>query len=121
MPCYDFKTHCRLPNQKVLQPKPVILMDGLWLMRRPSLRRLFALRIFLKCPIRTRLQRRLARDVRSRGRTAVAVKHQFWKTVEPMHREFVEPQQWWADLVLAPGWGEEEVGEIAERLRGYIG
>src|SRR5439155_9499390 len=44
LPCYDFKTHCRLRTSKRLPPRPVILVDGLWLLRRPSLRRLFGLR-----------------------------------------------------------------------------
>ncbi len=120
VPCYDFKTHCRLPRASILQPNPIILVDGLWLWRRPGLRRLFTMRIFLNCSIRTRLKRRMARDRRLRGRTPASVKAQFWKTVEPMHRRFVEPQKRWADLVLPENWGERQVRAIAARLRGYF-
>src|SRR5262245_32229390 len=46
LPRYDFKTHCRLREENILTPKPVVLIEGLWLLRRPSLRRLFDWRIF---------------------------------------------------------------------------
>src|SRR5580700_8022235 len=73
LPRYDFQDHCRLRTTKLLQPKPIVLVDGLWLLRRPSLRRLFGLRIFLDCPARRRLSRRVARDARLRGRTPASV------------------------------------------------
>src|SRR5579864_4910883 len=82
LPRYNFKTHCRLPDQILLAPKPVVLMDGLWLLRRPSLRHVFSLKIFIDCPARTRRRRRLARDLRSRGRTRAAILEQLRKTVQ---------------------------------------
>jgi len=120
VPCYDFSTHCRRSSQSSLFPKAVVLVDGLWPLYRPSLRRLLDLRIFLACPARTRLRRRLARDLKARGRTAESVRQQFRLTVEPMHRRFVEPQAKWADLILREGWGKWEagvVGEVIRRLR----
>ena len=117
IPNYDFKTHCRRDHEKLLPPKPVVLMDGLWLLHRRSLRRLFALRIFIDCPARTRLRRRLARDRRSRGRTAAAVREQFCETVDPMHARFVAPQQSRADVVLPANFGEREVRELAKIFR----
>src|SRR5438477_3930232 len=85
LPCYDFKTHCRRRASKLLRPKPITLVDGLWLLRRPSLRRLFSLSIFLDCRTSIRLQRRVARDLLTRGRSRASVQQQFWDTVEPMH------------------------------------
>src|SRR5262249_23889472 len=63
IPRYDFKTHSRLHAFKVVPAKPVIVMDGLCLLRRRSLRRLFQLTIFIDSRTRTRLQRRLERDL----------------------------------------------------------
>jgi uridine kinase len=117
-PRYDFKTHTRRSNPRILKPKPIILVEGLWLLRRPSLRRLFALKIFLGCPSQTRLRRRLARDLRSRGRSTVSVREQFWKAVEPMHRKYVAPQIRWADAVVKGSFGEQEVARIARLLHG---
>ena len=117
LPCYDFKTHCRLHATKLLKPKPIVLMDGLWLLRRPSLRRLFSLRIFLDCPTRTRLRRRFARDLLARGRTRVSIRQQFWNMVEPMHQQFVASQARWADVILKPGSSTRDLESIAAELR----
>jgi uridine kinase len=116
-PCYDFKTHCRLKRPRILQPKPVILVDGLWLLRRPSIRRLFSFRIFIECPGQTRLNRRLRRDLCSRGRIRASVLRQFRQTVEPMHKKYVVPQARWADLVLRSELRSAEVREIASLLK----
>jgi uridine kinase len=120
LPCYDFKTHCRLAEEKIIEPKPVITVDGLWLLRRASLRRLFALKIFIDCPARTRRSRRLARDLRSRGRTRASVLKQFRKTVEPMHDRFVTPQKRWADVVLRHDFKERVVKQLAEQLHARL-
>jgi uridine kinase len=120
LPCYDFKTHCRLPSIRLLKPKPLILVDGLWLLRRPSLRRLFTLSIFLDCPARTRLRRRLARDLRSRGRTRASIREQFRTTVEPMHRRYVAPQARRADIVLAGHFGRRDIKKLKARLRALL-
>src|SRR5207237_321903 len=87
------------------------------LLRRPSLRRLFNFSIFLDCSTRTRLQRRLARDLLTRGRTRVSVQQQFWNTVEPMHRKYVDPQARYAELVLHGDCGEGDIASLAEQLR----
>lgn len=117
LPRYSFKDHCRLPGQHVLAPKPVVLMDGLWLLRRPALRRLFDIRIFINCPARARRGRRLARDLRSRGRTRAAVLDQLRNTVEPMHDRFVAPQQKWADIVLRHDFRDQDIRRLARKLR----
>jgi uridine kinase len=116
IPCYDFKTHCRLRSSKLLKPKPIIIVDGLWLLRRPSLRRLFSLSIFLDCPMSIRLQRRLARDLLTRGRTRTSIHRQFLKTVEPMHRRYVTPQIRWAEVVLHDDCGERDITSLAAQL-----
>jgi len=100
IPDYDFGTHSRRRRAKTLRPKPLVLVDGLWLLRRPSLRRLFSLTIFLDCSTRTRLLRRLRRDHRSRARTDESIRRQFWRTVQPMHARYVIPQSLRADIVL---------------------
>src|SRR6267154_550913 len=103
VPQYDFKSHARLSRSRTLNPGPVILVEGLWLLRRLSIRRLFPIRIFLHCPVRTRLRRRLQRDLRARSRTRDSVLSQFRQTVEPMHKKYVAPQIRWANLVLRSG------------------
>jgi len=95
----------------------VVLVDGLWLLHRRSLRRFFALKIFIDCPVRTRRGRRLMRDLRSRGRTRASVLEQLQKTVEPMHVRFVAPQKKWADVVLRHNFGMDDIRRLARELR----
>ena len=117
LPRYNFKTHSRSEEENTLSPKPVVIMDGLWLLRRSSVRSAFGLKIFIECPARTRRNRRLTRDLRSRGRTRTSILDQLRKTVEPMYERFVAPQQRWADITLRHDVSEREVRRLAQELR----
>jgi uridine kinase len=117
LPRYNFKTHCRVTEKNRVTHKPVVLVDGLWLLHRRSLRRVFGLKIFIDCPTRTRRGRRLLRDLRSRGRTRASILEQLKKNVEPMHARFVAPQQKWADIVLRHTFGAGEIRRLARELR----
>jgi uridine kinase len=116
VPRYDFATHCRLPQQTVLKSRAIILVDGLWLLRRPSIRRLFDCKVFVQCALQLRFARRLRRDVVERGRTEQSVRKQFFKTVAPMHKKFVQPQARWADVVLPGTFANAEVKALAQRI-----
>lgn len=116
VPCYDFSTHCRSHKTRRLGPAPLVIVDGLWLLRSPAMRRFFSLTIYLDCSARIRLQRRLERDVRSRGRSSNSVRQQFHSTVEPMHKRYVAPQSRWADLILSENVRPAEVRALARRI-----
>lgn len=116
VPRYDFATHSRKPRGSVMKPKPFVLVDGLWLLRRPVLRALFSLKLFLGCPAKLRLARRLKRDAAVRGRSARSVREQFTRAVQPMHCRFVEPQRRWADVILPPTRTDAELDEIARAI-----
>ena len=120
VPSYDFATHSRRRRFKTLRPKPLIFFDGLWLLRRASLRRLFALTIYLDCPTHLRLRRRLERDFLARGRSRASVRAQFWRTVEPMHARFVGPQAARANLVLHKPCTIKDLRSIKAHLRGVL-
>lgn len=117
VPRYDFKTHARLVRPEILRPKPLIVMDGLWLLRRPGIRRLFGLRIFIDCPTKVRLNRRLARDLLLRGRDQASVQRQFWETVEPMNAQYVGPQARWAHMILKAPISQTIVSQLVRQLR----
>lgn len=117
VPVYDFKTHCRVKRSKLLRPTPIMIVEGLWLLRAPRVRRFFDFRIFLDSSTRTRLGRRLARDIVVRGRSRKSVQEQFWKTVQPMHQKFVMPQMRRADIVFKKDPAREEVSKLATLLR----
>lgn len=115
-PRYDFATHSRLAEAEEWTPRPLVFVDGLWLLHRPDLRRLFALKIYLDTPSDLRLSRRLERDVNERGYSAAAVTHRFTTDVAPMHDRHVLPQKRWADLVLGQPFREAALHELADRL-----
>jgi len=116
VPRYNFATHTRRPGPENWTPGPIVLMDGLWLLLKPSIRGFFDLAIFLECPLQLRLERRLSRDVAERGRTPDSVRTRFWNTVAPMDECFIAPQARRADVILAQ---PSDEGEIA-RLTGMI-
>lgn len=116
VPVYDFATHCRR-TEKLLRPTHIVLVDGLWLLRRSELRRLFDFAIFLNVSAARRLARRLKRDALERGRNPASVREQFRRAVEPMHRKYVRPQAGWADVVLTRTCNAAQVATIAARIR----
>jgi uridine kinase len=95
-------------------------VEGLWLLHRPALRRLFSFRIFVDCPENIRLERRLQRDTVERGRTPESVRKQFRDTVVPMHERFVQPQARWADVRLSEAISPIDLQELIERLRTLV-
>ncbi|MEI6175489.1 MAG: uridine kinase [Verrucomicrobiota bacterium] len=114
VPVYDFAEHVRKPEVVELESRPIILVDGLWLLHPEWLRKRFALSVFVDCPEEVRLQRRLERDVIARGRTRESVNKQFAGHVQPMHDRFVEPQREWAmRCVTTPLVNEEKEGLLA--------
>jgi len=116
VPIYDFQTHTRLSRSRILKARPIMLVEGLWLLGRRSIRRYFSFRIFLQCPARTRLRRRIQRDLRFRKRTRESVLYQFRETVEPMHKKYIAPQSRWADVVLRSDFGVIDAQNIARLI-----
>jgi len=117
VPRYDFATHARQSGDQRVEPRPVVLVEGLLALHHPALRALYDLGVFVTCPPKVRLERRLERDVAARGRVPADVRRQFREQVEPMHVRYVEPQQQWADLVLEPPIGAAEVRRVAAVIR----
>ncbi|MAF90436.1 MAG: uridine kinase [Bdellovibrionaceae bacterium] len=93
LPLYDFTTHTRRTETLLVEPKPIILVDGILILSQENLRDVFDDSIFIQCDRDRRFTRRLQRDTIERGRTPEGVKAQFDKQVEPMHIEFVEPSK----------------------------
>jgi uridine kinase len=85
-----------------VEPRPIILCEGILLLAVPELRSAFDLRVYVDTPADVRALRRVQRDIVERGRTVQSVVHQYLTSVRPMHERFVEPARETADLVL--GW-----------------
>ncbi|HVU33649.1 MAG TPA: uridine-cytidine kinase [Opitutaceae bacterium] len=116
VPQYDFATHSRRAETRRWSPAPVVLVEGLWLLRPPEVRRLFDLSIFLDAPENLRFSRRLARDTAERGYAPAAVRSRIQASVTPMHARYVEPQRRWADVVLAQPFQAADADRLAAAL-----
>ncbi len=107
-PIYDFTTSQRLEKTLRIDPRPIIIVEGILIFVEKALRDLMDIKIFVDTDADERLLRRLRRDILERGRTIDSVIHQYSKTVKPMHLEFVEPSKHWADIIIPRG-GENVV------------
>jgi uridine kinase len=103
LPIYDFRTHTRTPATQRVEPKPVILVEGILIFVEKALRELIDVKIFVDTDADLRFIRRIQRDIAERGRTMDSVISQYLGTVRPMHLEFVEPSKRYADLIIPEG------------------
>jgi uridine kinase len=107
IPVYDFKTHRRLPETRRVEPARVIVVEGILVFVDPALRDLMDIKLFVDTDPDIRVFRRVRRDLEQRGRTFEAVREQYYRTVRPMHLQFVEPSKRWADLIIPEGGGSQ--------------
>ena len=103
IPMYDFRTHTRLVETRLVNPEPVILVEGILIFAEPALRDLFDVKIFVDADADIRFMRRLERDLKERGRSLDSVIEQYMTTVRPMHLEFVEPSKRYAHVIIPEG------------------
>jgi uridine kinase len=103
VPIYDFSTHSRTDRTYTVQPRGVILVEGILIFTEASLRDLFDVKLFVDTDSDLRFIRRLERDISERGRTLDMVVKQYLSTVRPMHLEFVEPSKRYADVIITEG------------------
>jgi len=121
-PEYDYTTYHRLPRPKLIEPKNVIIVEGILIFVEKTLRKLMDIKIFVDTDADERLLRRLKRDLIERKRSIESVMGQYVSTVKPMHLDFVEPSKRWADIIIPEG-GENLVAidmvvtKIKEMLR----
>ena len=103
VPVYDFTTHSRTSQTLHVEPRRVILAEGILIFAEPALRSLFDVKIFVDTDADIRFIRRLKRDLEERGRTTEMVIKQYLTTVRPMHLDFVEPSKRYADVIIPEG------------------
>lgn len=117
VPQYDFASHTRRAESRRVEPKPLILLDGVFILAEPELRQRCRLKIFVQAHAKIRFQRRLRRDVAQRARTPESVIRQWKQTVWPMHQQHVEPSKQHADVILPmDDWNEAAV----QLVLGYL-
>lgn len=108
VPLYDFTTHSRRPETTHVQPRKVVIVEGILVLAEAELRKRIDIKLYVDTPADIRFVRRLKRDINERGRSVDSVITQYETTVRPMHEEFVEPSKRYADLIIPEG-GENQV------------
>jgi uridine kinase len=125
LPIYDFRTHTRSNETRPVEPKPIVIVEGILIFADPRLLEQLDVKVFVDTPDDIRFIRRLRRDVAERGRTVESVIEQYLATVRPMHMQFIEPSKRYADVIIPEG-GHNLVsidlisGKIRERLAGAL-
>jgi uridine kinase len=121
IPIYDFTIHVRKPQVQIVQPQPIILVEGILIFVEHELRELFDVKIFVDTDADIRFIRRLTRDMAERGRTAESVISQYLDTVRPMHLKFVEPSKRYADVIIPEGgFNMVAIEMVADRIRSML-
>ena len=108
-PTYSYLISNRLPETVHVEPKPVILIEGIMTLVNKELRDMMDIRIFVDTDSDERLIRNIQRDVVERGRTVDMVIDRYLKVLKPMHEQFIEPSKKYADIIIPLG-GENKTG-----------
>ena len=116
-PVYDYTVHNRSNQIIKIEPKKVIVVEGILIFADEALRNLMDIRIFVDTDADIRICRRIKRDVNKRGRSIESVITQYQQTVKPMHEKYVEPSKKYANRVVPEG-GKNQVA--LDMIRGRI-
>jgi len=108
VPVYDFTAHRRTDDTILVEPAPIVLVDGILILTKRKLRDLMDIKVYVDTDADVRFIRRLQRDMHERGRSLDSVVQQYLDTVRPMHLKFVEPSKRYADIII-PGGGHNRV------------
>lgn len=108
VPVYDYVHHTRSHETVHVEPKEVVILEGILVLEDARLRDLMDIKIFVDTDADIRILRRMVRDIEERGRTVVSVIEQYLSAVRPMHIQFVEPSKAYADVIIPEG-GENRV------------
>ncbi len=112
LPDYDFAQYTRANTSVRIEPKPILLIEGIFALYYDELRALADLKIYVDTEGDERFIRRLQRDIFERGRTIESVINQYLKTVKPMHDAYVEPTKKHADIIIPRGGYNEKAIEV---------
>lgn len=107
-PIYDFALHTRIEDTVVVEPKEIIIVEGILVLEDSRIRELLDIKIYVDTDADVRIIRRLVRDINERGRTVDSVINQYLSVVRPMHLQFTEPTKRHADLIIPEG-GQNKV------------
>lgn len=107
-PIYDFESHTRRKETELVEPRDIIILEGIMILDEPDLRSMLDIKIFVDTDADVRIIRRIVRDINERGRDLNSIISQYLNTVRPAHQQFVEPNKKYADIIIPEG-GDNKV------------
>ncbi|MHB1394662.1 MAG: uridine kinase [Clostridia bacterium] len=121
-PQYDFTVHNRKKQYLRVEPRDIILLEGILILDSPILRELMDIKIFVDTDADVRIIRRIIRDMRDRGRSLESVINQYLNVVKPAHNEFCEPTKRYADIIIPEGgYNKVAVDIMVTKVKSIIG
>ncbi len=120
-PTYDYTVHNRARETVRMDPRPVIIVEGILVLENSMLRDMMDLKVFVDTDAEERLARRILRDTKERGRSVESVLSQYTSTVKPMHEKYVEPSKKYADIIIPRGGHNRQALMVLESyIRGLL-
>ncbi len=119
-PVYDFTQHTRSNRIIQIEPKPVIIVDGILILIYEELRKLFDLKVYVDTDADERILRRAKRDIQERGRDFDSVISQYLSTVKPMHNLYVEPTKVYSDIIIIGGKNDVAFDLVKTKVKSVI-
>lgn len=119
-PVYDFSKHTRSDKTVRIDPKPILIVDGILILSDPTLRNMMDLKIYVETDADERILRRTRRDILERGRDLDNIIDQYLKTVKPMHNKFVEPSKVYADIIINGGMNDSAFDIVKTKIENIL-
>ena len=120
-PIYDFTIHNRSEKTVELQPKKIVIVEGIMALVNKDIRSIGDLKIFINASRESRLLRRMDRDQKERGRSVDSIINQYFATVQPMYEEIIEPSSYYADMLINnDGYDNKSIEVLAAVLRALV-
>ena len=116
-PVYDYSMHNRSDKTIHIEPKKIILAEGILLLEDPRLRNMMDIKIYVEADADERILRRIVRDVKERGRDLDNIVEQYLTTVKPMHYLYVEPTRALADVVINSGMNDVAFDVVRSKIQ----
>ncbi|GGE09378.1 uridine kinase [Marinithermofilum abyssi] len=120
-PVYDYTQHTRAQETITVEPKNVIILEGILILEDERLRELMDIKVFVDTDADVRILRRMERDMKSRGRSLDSVIQQYLTVVRPMHLQFIEPSKRYADLIIPEGgYNQVAVNLLVNQIQTFL-
>lgn len=119
-PVYDYLQHIRLKKTVTIEPRKVILVEGILVLQDDDLRNLLDIKVYVEADADERIMRRAIRDMKERGRDLEGIFDQYLATVKPMHYLYVEPTKTMADIVINSGLNDVAFDIVKTKITEFL-